>query len=168
MSFQIHALDPEAFAPLFEMSDERLRQLNARREIVATSPGTPCRVSLVDAEVGETVILTHFEHQPADSPYRASHAIFVREGAARAQPKPGEVPPALRSRLLSLRAFDADHMMIAADVRHGAALADALHATFEDGRGRVCPPALCPARVLRRRRDARLTGPDAARGMKVR
>ncbi len=134
MSFQIHALDPEAFAPLFEMSDERLRRLNARREIVATSPGTPCRVSLVDAEVGETVILTHFEHQPADSPYRASHAIFVREGAARAQPKPGEVPPALRSRLLSLRAFDAEHMMIAADVLKGAALADALHATFEDGR----------------------------------
>ena len=132
MSFQIHGLDPEPFAPLFQMSDEDLRRRNARRETVASKPGTPCRVSLADAEVGETVILVNYEHQPADSPYRASHAIFVREGVDQVRLAPDEVPEVLRSRLISLRAFDTDHMMIAADVLDGQGLATALHTVFAD------------------------------------
>lgn len=57
MPFQIHALDCEPFAPPFVMTDAQLRERNVRRAIVTVSPGSPCRVSLADAGVGETVIL---------------------------------------------------------------------------------------------------------------
>jgi hypothetical protein len=84
MSFQIHALPVETFKPLFGMSEQELARINAARIVVDEKPGYPCRVSLADAEVGETVILLNHEHQPAESPYRASHAIFVREHAGQA------------------------------------------------------------------------------------
>jgi len=122
MSFQIHALSPEAFAPMFEMSDSELAKISARKILVDACPGFPCRVSLLDAQVGETVLLLNYEHQPHPSPYRASHAIFVREHAEQAFPAVGEVPPALTSRLISLRAFDRDHCMVAADVVEGQRL----------------------------------------------
>jgi hypothetical protein len=86
------------------------------------SPGFPCRVSLIDAAEGETLLLLHYEHQAAPTPYRASHAIFIREGAVEATPAPGEIPEVLRRRLLSVRAFDASHMMLDADVTEGATL----------------------------------------------
>lgn len=132
MAFRIHALPPEPFHDLFTMTEEELRDRDARRMTVRAKPGTPCRVSLVDAEVGETVVLVHYDHQTAASPYRAGHAIFVREGAARAEPQPNEVPPVLSSRLLSVRVFDAEHMMIEADVVEGTDLRACLDRVFED------------------------------------
>ncbi|QYX57422.1 DUF1203 domain-containing protein [Roseovarius sp. SCSIO 43702] len=132
MTFQIHALDPEIFAGLFELPDDELARRNACRVTVEAKPGTPCRVSLADAEPGETVLLVHHEHQPAQSPYRASHAIFVRPGVARARPAVDEIPEVLRSRLISVRVFDAGDMMIAADVVAGTRLDAALSAAFAD------------------------------------
>ena len=134
MTFRIHALDPAPFAPLFALSDEALRERGACRVVAETSPGYPCRVSLADARPGETLLLTRFEHQPADTPYRASHAIFVREDATRAEPEIDEVPDALASRLLSLRAFDARHFLVAADVVEGHALGPRLEAMLDDSR----------------------------------
>ena len=131
MSFQIHALPAARFAGLFALSDADLRARNARRMVVNTYPGTPCRVSMVDAAVGETVILANFTHQPANTPYRASHAVFVREGASQACFAAGEVPAVLRTRLISLRLFDPDHLMIDADVVEGTGLAHALETAFE-------------------------------------
>src|SRR5262245_19292779 len=104
------------------MNDEQLRERGAVRRTVDASPGYPCRVSLVDAEIGERVILVNFEHQPANTPYRASHAVYVRENASQAQPKVGEIPEALRRRLLSVRAFDDEGMMLEADVVDGREL----------------------------------------------
>jgi Protein of unknown function (DUF1203) len=89
--------------------------------IADQSPAFPCRVSLQDAAEGETVILLHYEHQRADSPFRASHAIYVRPAPAKRIPR-GEVPKMLRSRLLSVRAFDDRGMLEEADVVEGAAL----------------------------------------------
>lgn len=132
MAFQIHALDPQPFAPLFAMSDAELAQANARRVIVTEHPGTPCRVSLSDAQVGETVVLTHFIHQPAASPFRSGHAIFVRQGATQAQPLPDQVPQMLLTRLISIRGFDAADMMVSADVVDGQNLAAALGHAFRD------------------------------------
>lgn len=134
MDFQIHALPPEPFAPLFGMDDAALRKIGAVRRIVTECPGTPCRVSLADAEVGETVVLVHHEHLPERTPYRASHAIYVREGVPMARPAKGEVPKVLTSRLLSVRGFDAHHMMRDADVVEGADLAGRLRAMFADER----------------------------------
>ncbi len=121
MAFQISSL-PDSFAPLFRLTDAELAARGAIRQVVDESPGFPCRVSLRDAAVGETVILTHFEHHAVASPFRASHAIYVREGAAQAVLAANEVPATLRTRLLSLRAFDRDGMLVEADVVEGREL----------------------------------------------
>lgn len=134
MFFQIHALPAEPFRDLFVMSNEELQAVNARRMTVQVKPGAPCRVSLADAEIGETVILVHYEHQTAASPYKAGHAIFVREGVEQAKPATGEVPEVLRSRLISLRQFDDEGMMIEADVLNGESLSAALQTAFANAR----------------------------------
>ena len=132
MSFQIHSLPAEDFADLFALYDAELADKNACRQIVQSKPGSPCRVSMTDAEVGETVILLNYEHLPEKSPYKATHAIFVREDAPQAQLAVGEVPEVLRSRVISLRLFDSNHMMIDADVLQGDGLVDAITAAFEN------------------------------------
>jgi hypothetical protein len=119
MSFQINALPREPFEQLFTMTAEELAQHRALRERVTKTPGTPCRVSLQDAEPGEDVILLHYTHQAADSPFHASHAIYVRVNASQAKPMKDEVPAFLRTRLLSLRAFDNKGIMLEADVVPG-------------------------------------------------
>jgi hypothetical protein len=108
-----------------------LKQQQACKVVVTENPGAPCRVSLVDAEIGETVILTHFTHQSADTPYRASHAVYVREGVSARTIAENEVPKVLRSRLISVRSFDEDHMMVDGDVVPGEGLAAALTSAFE-------------------------------------
>ena len=132
MTFQISPLSRSLFAPLFAMSDAELVAHGAVRQVADAHPGYPCRVSLADAEVGETVILVHFQHQSAATPFRASHAVYVRPNAAEAVLAAGEVPTLLRSRLLSVRAFDAAGMMINADVVEGAALEPVLAQMFDD------------------------------------
>lgn len=132
MDFQITPLDVDAFKHLFALSDDELAARQACRQVVTATPGTPCRVSMQDAEVGETVILFNYQHQPADSPYQATHAVFVRENAKQARLAVNEVPDVIRSRLMSLRFFDHGHMMIDADVVAGDGVADALSSAFEN------------------------------------
>jgi len=64
-----------------------------------------------------------FEHLPVDSPYRSSHAIYVRAGATSKYDGVDAVPPALARRLLSVRAFDADGLMVSGEIVEGANLA---------------------------------------------
>ncbi len=132
MTFQIHALPADNFKPLFTLSNAELAEIHATKKIVDTKVGYPCRVSLADAEIGETVILVNFVHQPGDSPYRASHAIYVRENAEQAFPEVGTVPDVLTSRLISIRAFDDRHYIISADVVNGSSLVEAIPAMFDD------------------------------------
>jgi hypothetical protein len=126
MTYAVTSLPAEPFAALFSMDDEALAARGARRVVADAPLGFPCRVSLDDAAPGETLILVNYEHQPAPTPFRASHAIFVRDGV---EPVATEMPPALRRRLLALRAFDQDGMMRAADIVEGAQ-ADGLIATL--------------------------------------
>ena len=126
MTFQIHALPADPFAHLPQFSDAELAAQNIHKCVVDANPGYPCRVSLQDAEIGETVFLLHHCHHDEATPYRASHAIFVREGAIQAWPGVGEVPQSLALRLISIRAFDEAHDMVAADVVDGADLAAAI------------------------------------------
>jgi hypothetical protein len=123
MSFQITGLPASAFAPLFALSDEQLATRGIIRMVVDRDPGFPCRVSLRDTPVGETVLLLNYEHLPVSSPYRSRHAIFVSQHATAARPDVNEIPESLRIRLLSLRAFDAAGMMLDADVVQGHELA---------------------------------------------
>jgi hypothetical protein len=119
MSFRITGLSPQPFRPLFGLSDEALSAHGARRLIVDGTANIPDRIEVRDAEPGESVLLLNYEHQPAKTPFQASHAIFVREWAGAAYDRTDEIPPAMRTRTLSLRAFDADDFMIDADLVDG-------------------------------------------------
>ena len=131
MAFQFHALDPRPFEYLFDLDDADLARHLARRTVVTGKPGAPCRVSLADAEVGETVLLVNFEHLASQSPYRSRHAIFIRRGVPQARPAVDEVPAIFRSRLLSLRGFSVDDMLLAADVVDGQEVHAAIPAMLE-------------------------------------
>lgn len=122
MSYVIAGLDPAPFRHLYGLSDTELAAAGAMRLITEKKPGYPCRVTLEDVEPGAAVLLINHEHLPVDTPYRSRHAIFVAEGAERAARHEDAVPEQLRSRLLSVRAFDADGMMIDAEVLEGAGL----------------------------------------------
>ena len=119
--FQVVALNARDFAPLFDLSEDELKARHIVSDIADSKPGFPCRVSLQNAEIGERVLLLNYEHQPANSPFRASHAIYVRQGAIIAEPKPGEIPEGLSaSPLLSVRAFSFDGMIQTAELTPGA------------------------------------------------
>lgn len=132
MSFIISALPASTFQHLIGATRAELSAHSAVRMKVNVSPGFPCRVSLEDAEPGEDVILVNYEHLPTESPYRSSHAIFIREQATEAQLAAGDIPVSLRIRLLSLRAFDDDGMMVNADVVHGRELESAIERMLEN------------------------------------
>ena len=134
MAFQISALPSASFAPLFALDDDALAAMGGVRCVANRSPGFPCRVSLRDATPGETVLLVHYEHHPVASPFRASHAVYVREGAEQARPERGEVPEMLRSRLLSVRAFDGAGMLVDADVVEGREVEAAIARMFGETR----------------------------------
>ena len=129
MKLRYLGISADPFREFFALSDDELARCGMRRMIVDAKPGFPCRVSLEDAEPGERVLLVNFEHQPVHSPYRANGPIFVRENAAAAYDG-AEVPPVLRTRLLSLRAYDADGMMVEADVVEGRDVELALEKLF--------------------------------------
>jgi len=119
MAFRITGLSPEPFQHLFGLSEAALKDHGARRYVADQKPGFPDRIEIRDAEPGETVLLLNHVCQPADTPYRATHAIFIREGAKDRFEAIDTIPEALRIRLLSLRAFDDEGMMITADVATG-------------------------------------------------
>ena len=130
MSFQIHALPRDTFAPLFALPDDALRTRDIRRVVADGRPVYPCRVSLQDATEGERLLLLPHAHHVVDTPYRASGPVYVRAAAADATPDIDEVPALLRTRLLSLRAYDARGMMVWADVRPGTELEAGLDELF--------------------------------------
>ena len=130
--FQITALPVEKFSSLLEQSDAELRTIGARRMVVDKKPGFPCRVSLVDAEPGEEVLLLPFTHHDVASPYRGDGPIFVRVKAQTAKLEVNEVPAMIRSRLLSIRGYDSEGMMLISDVLDGSELEEHLSRFFAD------------------------------------
>ena len=81
----------------------------------------PCRRCLLDASPGELLNLIAYDPFPADSitPYRGTGPIFVHaydcglfEGSV--------LPERQLRRQLSVRAYDANHMMVAAEVVEGS------------------------------------------------
>ena len=121
MTYAIRGLEPAQFAALFDLDDAELEARGMTRMIV-DDPNFPCRVSLRDANIGDEVILLNHTSHDGRNPYRASHAIFVSRSAGESAEYVDAIPPALDRRVLSLRAFDADGMMIdAALVQPGEA-----------------------------------------------
>jgi len=115
MRFHYSGLDPDIFEPLFALTDSDLAARGIQR--MTAEPASPCRITLQDAPLGESLLLLPFEHQSANTPYRASGPIFVRQGQAAYDSQ--DMPPAFRSRLLSVRAYDAAGTMRDADVVQG-------------------------------------------------
>ncbi len=133
-SFRLVGLSPDRFASLFDLSPDALGALGARRVTATAKPGFPCRIALVDAEPGDELLLLPFEHQPGDSPYRASGPIYVRVGAEQRALAAGEIPDYVRLRQISLRAYDGDHMMTDAQVCAGDDVGAEIERQFADPR----------------------------------
>ena len=132
MSFKISSLPKSQFEHLFHLSTDELASQGAMRMTATKKPGFPCRVSLSDAGIGEEVILMHYEHQTVNSPFRASHAVYVRPGAEQSHLEADEVPEQLRTRILSLRGFDGVGMLIEADLADGLAIEPAIESVFKN------------------------------------
>ncbi|CAM3936047.1 DUF1203 domain-containing protein [Pseudoalteromonas byunsanensis] len=128
--FIIKALDLELFIPLMSLDDRALAAAGAKWVCVDSKPGFPCRVSLVEAQVGERVMLVNFVHLDTSSPYRSSGPIFVREQATTINLSVNEIPEVLHSRLLSLRGYSSSHDMIEAVTAQGGQLKLAMHNMF--------------------------------------
>ena len=110
MTYRIKGLDPAPYKPLFGLSAGDLAEHGVVRMTV-DDPTYPCRVSLTDRAIGETVLLVNHVSHDVANPYHASHAIFVTEGEENPAEYVDEVPPVFEKRVLSLRGFDADGMM---------------------------------------------------------
>ncbi len=134
MDFCISGLPAEPFIPYFSMSDAALLLHGARRVVAEpTDPRMmpPCRVSLRDAEPGEVSILLNYPHHvTATSPYRATGPIYVREGVCETARFINHVPSQQRIRLLSIRAYDAQGIMVDAEVAEGVELEPVIERMF--------------------------------------
>ena len=129
MSFVVSGLPLDDFRPLFGLSDAALAERGIIRYVADKPVGFPCRITLADAQPGHTVLLANYEHQPADTPFRARHAIFVGEQATETARYVDELPPSLAARpYLSLRAFDAAGMMLDGQLAPAAELPSTLEA----------------------------------------
>ena len=112
MTYRITGIDPAPYRHLFGLSDEELASLGIVRMTVTAKPSFPCRVSLTDRDIGEKVLLLNHVSHDVINPYRASYAIFVTEAVEEAAEYVDEVPPVFGPRVLSLRGFDKDGMMV--------------------------------------------------------
>ena len=132
--WRISGICPARVEHLVGLGEAELAAHSAVRVVADATPGFPCRITLEDAEPGETLILANFEHQDAASPFRASHAIYFREQATVAASFDNQVPPVVATRLLSVRAFDEAGMMVGAEIIAGEAVAPLIDRMFADPR----------------------------------
>ena len=122
MDYVVSGLPAQPFQSLFGLDEAELRARGVVRMTVDSNPGFPCRISLEDAQVGESVLLLPWQHQDVDTPYRGGGPIFVREAARDSARVRNAVPEQLRNRLLSVRAYDAEGWMLDAEVIEGSLL----------------------------------------------
>lgn len=128
--FQILPISEEAFAHLLQLNDDELASNYAVRQTVDVHPGFPCRFSLEDAPIGEEVLLFPFAHLQSEGPYHASGPVFVRTSTQGFMPAVNQVPNMLKLRAQSIRAYNADNIMIAATVVKGEAVKTTLQKMF--------------------------------------
>ena len=81
---------------------------------------------------GEGVLLLSYPVQPESSPYKGISPIFVREAAEAQYVGYDEIPAQIAPRLMSVRAFDARHYIVAADVTPGAQLGELAERLFQN------------------------------------
>ena len=123
-TFVISAIDPDIA--------EQLRRRGGPLFVANSYPGFPCRQCLRDADVGDELILVSYDPFRTDSPYRCSSPIFLHAHDCAAQRDTSDLPEQIRRRTLSVRAFDANAMMLSAKVVEGSALPDLIETLFTD------------------------------------
>jgi Protein of unknown function (DUF1203) len=135
-SFRVSGISAEVLDEFRQLSDDELQQRNVFRYIADQKPGYPCRVSLVDAEIGESLLLLNFGHLMSSSPYRSLGPIFVRESARETYARVDEIPAVLRApgRMLSVRAYDSNDMLAGAAVIGTAEIDQSIQELFADRR----------------------------------
>jgi hypothetical protein len=108
MTYRITGLNPADYAPMFKMNDAELATMNAHRVTASANRGYPCRVSLRDADAGDSLILFHHVSHDVATPYRSAYAIYIREVADTQATYHDETPPVFEGRNIALRGFDAE------------------------------------------------------------
>jgi hypothetical protein len=126
MSFVIQGLDPALFGSLSDQKQAVYNEAPVEHHEVTETPGAPCRITLDDAGVGETVLLLSYAHHQAQSPYAQSGPIFVTAGQTVRGHYVDAIPPALARRTLSLRGYDAQGGMIEAVIVEGRQAKEAI------------------------------------------
>lgn len=134
MSFVISGLDPRSFNGLFGADAKALAARGAVRRIADAKPGYPCRISLEDADPGDSLILLNFESHAVPTPYRSAYAIFINERAREAARFVGEIPPVMRARPIALRHFDAGGMLLGASLALTGDAREAILVALDDER----------------------------------
>lgn len=119
MGYRVIGLSPEPFRHFFGMPDAELAVQGIKRYVVDKQPGFPDRIEMRDCTPGETVLLFNHVCQTADTPYRASHAI-------------DRIPDVMRNRLLLVRGFSKEGMMLDADVVEGQKLEPLIQRFFDN------------------------------------
>ena len=100
---------------------DRLSSAVVRHAVVDRPDAYPCRRCLRDAEPGERVVLISYDPFTGDSPYRQPGPIYLHEQPCAPRDADLETAPGqLRRRQLSVRSFDARHLMLEAQVIDGA------------------------------------------------
>ena len=132
MSYRIKGLPAERFDHLFTLSNaELLKHRCVRRIADDRTPGYPCRISLTDSQPGDELLLLNYEHLCVASPYRMRFAIYVRKGE-RTYDRIDEVPEQLRKRMLAVRSFDRNGMMVKCELVDGPILEGAIDRLLAD------------------------------------
>lgn len=132
MDFIVTGLSAEPFMHLYGLTDEVLAGHGVKRYVAVEAPGFPDRIEMREAKPGETLLLLNHVSLPENSPYRASHAIFILEGAKETYSGINEIPPVMFTRLLSLRAFDDGGMMVDAEIAKGDDIEPVIHRLLEN------------------------------------
>ena len=116
MTYSIKGLNPQDFTPFFALSDAALRGHRARRVTATANRGFPCRVSLRDANEGDSLLLIHHVNHDVDTPFRNAYAIYIRADAHEPGYFVDEVPPVMESRTMALRGYSSTGLLEEADI----------------------------------------------------
>jgi len=103
----------------------------ASRRILIDYPA-PCRRCLRNAETGDALILAPYDPFTLETPYAGEGPVFVHaEGCSAHRLLPGAVSEQVFGRVLSVRAYDAEAMLLNAEVMAGEQLAARAPALLE-------------------------------------
>ncbi|MEO7398711.1 MAG: DUF1203 domain-containing protein [Ilumatobacteraceae bacterium] len=118
--------------PISPSTADSLRARGGPVFVADAEPGYPCRQCLRDAAIGDELVLVSHDPFDVDSPYRSASPIFLHRQPCGQPADDNELPEQLTSRMLSVRSFDRDAMMIDAAVIGGTDLRATIDRLFTD------------------------------------